>query len=202
MASKNRAGGLAQLRVKNKSVSILAVPESGSRCHVRILDLYLSKLPKEAFERDVFYLQPVGKVKKCDQPWFSYTPVGKNTLAKLVKDICADAGVGGNKCNQSLRATGATELYQAGVPEKVIQERTGHLSLTGLRQYERTSGKQHKAVSQVLAAKENVTYQQQFSMQSHSIISMCVPQPFSNCLSIHSHLGISHMWELQVLSLM
>ena len=58
----------------------------------------------------------------------------------MVKDICADAGVKGNKSNHSLRATGATELYQAGVPEKVIQERTGHLSLTGLRQYERTSG--------------------------------------------------------------
>ena len=48
----------------------------------------------------------------------------------MVKDICADAGIGGNKSNHTLRATGATELYQAGVPEKVIQERTGHLSLT------------------------------------------------------------------------
>ena len=46
------------------------------------------------------------------------------------------------------------------------------------------SGKQHETVSQILAAKENVTYQQQFSMQSNSIISMPVPQPhysFSNC---------------------
>ena len=57
----------------------------------------------------------------------------------MVKDICADASVKGNKSNHSLRATGATELYHAGVPEKVIQERTGHLSLTGLRQYEHTS---------------------------------------------------------------
>ena len=34
-------------------MSISAVPEAGNRCHVHILDLYLSKLPKEAFERDV-----------------------------------------------------------------------------------------------------------------------------------------------------
>ena len=98
---------------------------------------------------------------------------GKNTLAKMVKDICADAGIGGNKSNHSLRTTGATELYQAGVPEKVIQERTGHLSLTDLRQYECTSGQQHEAVSRVLAAKENVTYQQVFTFhhQASSALS-------------------------------
>ena len=87
----------------------------------------------------------------------------------------------GTKSNHSLRATGAMELYQAGVPEKVIQEHTGHLSLTGLHQYERTSGKQHETMSQILAAKGNVTYQ--FSVQSNSIVSP-VSQPhysFSNC---------------------
>ena len=184
LASKNRAGGLAQLRVKNKSVSIFAAPEAGDRCHVFLLDLYFSKLPKEAFERDIFYLQPISKVCKPGQPWFTTTAVGKNTLAKMVKDVCADAGIGGNKTNHSLRATGATELYQAGVPEKVIQERTGHLSLTGLRQYERTSDKQHEAASHVLAAKENVSYQQQVTMKSHSVVPMAMPPPqysFSNC---------------------
>ena len=181
-ASKNRAGGLAQLRVKNKSVSISAVPQAGCRCHVHILDLYFSKLPKESFRRDNFYLQPVSNVKKPNQPWFTTSPVGKNALAKMVKDICADAGVGGSKSNHSLRATGATELYQAGVPEKVIQERTGHLSLTGLRQYERTSVQQHEAASHVLAAKENVTYQQQLSVQSHIAMPFQAPcYSFAHC---------------------
>ena len=185
LASKNRAGGLAQLRVKNKSVSIFAVPEAGNRCHVFLLDLYITKLPKQAFEQDVFYLQPLSKgSNKPGQPWFTTKPVGKNTLAKMVKEMCVDAGIGGNKTNHSLRATGATELYQAGVPEKVIQERTGHLSLSGLRQYERTCDKQHEAVSQILAAKENVSFQQQVSMKSHSLVHMPIPAPqysFSNC---------------------
>ena len=87
-----------------------------------------------------------------DQPWFTTVPVGKNTLAKMVKEVCAEAGVGGQKSNHSLRAT-ATELYQAGVPEKVTQEQTGHLSLTGLRQYECTSGEQQAVVSRILASK-------------------------------------------------
>ena len=111
LASKNRSGGLAQLRVKNKSVTIYSVSEAGDRCHVSVLDLYFSKLPKEAIERNVFYLQPVSNVKRCDQPWYTTTPVGKNTLARMVKDICADGGLGGSKSNHSLRATGATELY-------------------------------------------------------------------------------------------
>ena len=54
LASKNTSGGLAQLRVKNKSVTIYSVSEAGDRCHVRVLDLYFSKLLKEAIERDVF----------------------------------------------------------------------------------------------------------------------------------------------------
>ena len=75
LASKNRASGLAQLRVKNKSVEIYAVSEAGDRLHVHILDFYLSKLPTQAFQRDIFYLQPVTKVKP-DQPWYTTTPVG------------------------------------------------------------------------------------------------------------------------------
>ena len=57
-SSKNRSGGLAQMRVKNKVVPIVAVPEAGTRCHVHVLDLYMQKLPPAAFTRDNFYVQP------------------------------------------------------------------------------------------------------------------------------------------------
>ena len=69
----------------------------------------------------------------------------------MVKDICANAGIEGQKTNHSLRATGASELFHAGVPEKVIQERTGHLSLSGLHQYELTNFGQQLAISKVLS---------------------------------------------------
>ena len=55
-SSKNRSGGLVQMRVKNKVVPIVAVPEAGSRCHVYVVDLYMQKIPLEAFTRDNFYL--------------------------------------------------------------------------------------------------------------------------------------------------
>ena len=98
------------------------------------------------------------------KPWFSTIPVGRNTLAKMVKDICKEGQISGNKTNHSLRATGASKLFHAGVPEKFIQERTGHLSLSGLRHYERTTDEQHRSVSQILSSSVNATFDKEVSM--------------------------------------
>lgn len=107
----------------------------------------------------------------------------------MVKEICRDGQVAGNKTNHSLRATGVSTLFQAGVPEKVIQQRSGHLSLDGLRQYQRTTVDQHEAVSKVLAStstlekkvvrhQEVVTQMPQMNFSSCSVnIYNCPPPP-------------------------
>ena len=41
--------------------------------------------------------------------------------------------------NHSLQAYGTTTMYQAGVSENLIQQKTGHRSLNALRKYECTS---------------------------------------------------------------
>ena len=70
--SKNRSGGLAQMRVENKVVPSYVVPEVGERCHVAILDLYLSKVPSDALEKDNFYLRPLqNKPDDPCAPWFT-----------------------------------------------------------------------------------------------------------------------------------
>ena len=74
---------------------------------------------------------------------------GRNKICKL-GNIC------GLKTNHSLRATGATELYEAQVSEKIIQERTGHRSLEYLRMYECTSDKQQQAVSNILSSHHHI----------------------------------------------
>ena len=53
-----------------------------------------------------------------------------------------------------IRATGATWLFAANVPEKLnlIQERTGHRSTTALRMYERTSIQQQQSVSSIISS--------------------------------------------------
>ena len=44
------------------------------------------------------------------------------------------------------------------MPEKIIQERTGHRSLKALRLYERTTASQHQSVAKVLSAPSDVTF--------------------------------------------
>ena len=63
---------------------------------------------------------------------YTSVPVGKRALGSKLKLMCEKAGISGHKTNHSLRATAATEMYQGEVPEKLIQERTGHRSLKAL----------------------------------------------------------------------
>ena len=56
-----------------------------------------------------------------------------------------------DKSNHSLCATSISRLYSAGVPEKLIMERSGHLSKEGVRGYERNSEQQDKAMSDLLS---------------------------------------------------
>jgi acetylornithine/succinyldiaminopimelate/putrescine aminotransferase len=50
--------------------------------------------------------------------------------------------------------TSATRLFEKGVPEKIIAERTGHKSLVGLHTYEKTTEQQEKAVCSAVAIKD------------------------------------------------
>ena len=44
-----------------------------------------------------------------------------------------------------------TQIFEMGVPEKIIMERTGNKTLDALRTYERKNDKQHKTVSHILS---------------------------------------------------
>ena len=93
-----QSGVMLMMKKKNKDTIVVnSSVEKGNRCHVRVLDVYLQKIPPEAFERDVFYLQPI---KHFDYPpegvrWFTTQPVGKNSLGAMVREMCADAGIEG-----------------------------------------------------------------------------------------------------------
>ena len=133
--SKNRGGGLGQLSLEHKRVPVYTSVTGESKCHVRLLDKYISKLPSSAKQRDCFYLQPLSQASE-GKPWFSVQPCGKNYLAKMVPTMFAEAGVEEKKTNHSLRAAGVS---QAGVDEKVIQSSSGHRRLESLHMYERVN---------------------------------------------------------------
>ena len=108
------------------------------------------KIPDEARSADNFYLTPVTVLPSDPaKPWFTKVLVGKNNLNKMLKEMCLKAGLPHIYTNHSLRAYGASTLFQGEVPEKIIQQRTGHKSVNSLRQYERTTEAQLLDVSNV-----------------------------------------------------
>ena len=64
--------------------------------------------------------------------------------------MCKAANIPGFKTNHSLRVSAATRLFQKGVDEQLIMERTGHRSLDGVRTYKRVSSQQHRMLSGIL----------------------------------------------------
>ncbi len=73
------------------------------------------------------YLHPLNK--PTPDQWYSDRPLGLNTICDTVKCLVKSAGfTGGKFSNHSLQATAATRMFNAGIPEKVIKEVTGHCS--------------------------------------------------------------------------
>ena len=79
--SKNHSGSLSERTVPNKSVPIFACRDAGDRCHVHLLDLYISRMPKKAKDLDYFYLRPLESFS-CNEsaPWYCNSPVGEHKL--------------------------------------------------------------------------------------------------------------------------
>ena len=149
--SKNRPGGRHQLNLDNKTVVQYATND-GERCHVYLLRLYISKLPESAIQRDIFYMKPKQAIPaRASDPWYTNQPMGHNSLETFLKDILKAAGIDcTNKSNHSLRATSISRMYRKDVPDKLIMERSGHLSKEGLMSYQRSTAQQEKAVCAAL----------------------------------------------------
>ena len=86
----------------------------------------------------------------------------------MVATMCADANIKGSKSNHSLRVAGTSALFDAEVPEKIIQSRTGHKSTDGLIAYERVTDIQHEKLSKILSGSlEKFNSDGQCSSESH-----------------------------------
>ena len=71
-------------------------------------------------------------------------PLGVNRLDGLMKEMCGKAGLVGNFTNHSGKRTCATSLFNAGVDEQSIMDRTGHRSVA-VREYKtKTDEIEHK----------------------------------------------------------
>ena len=147
-------------------------------------------MSKEAKDADVFYLKPLTQAPEDPlKPWFSRQPIGRNKLNQVMKTMSTQAGLSQVYTNHSFRTFGASRMFQHGVLEKLIQERTGHRSLEALRKYERVSEEQRETTSKVMnntAQHQLVPYNPSVrTMQTrkeHPIPVFPTPQPtFSGC---------------------
>jgi len=123
--SKNNQHRFKDVNASNKSCRVYARPGC-ERCVVRLLDFYISKLPENPV---AFYLRPLEKVPSSNKPWYCKSRVGVNKLKTFIPEISAEAGLNVNYTNHSLRATAVTRMYNTGVPENLIAEKSGHKSL-------------------------------------------------------------------------
>ena len=68
----------------------------------------------------------------------------------MVKHLATAAGLAGKFTNHSLRATAASRMYQAGIPEKFIKEITSHKS-DAVHCYEQTLDSMKRKVSATMS---------------------------------------------------
>jgi len=122
---KTSQGGLVSRKREPKVVTHYQNVDDPKRCFIRLYKLYMSVCPKDQPD-NVFYLKPLSEPQgEC---WFSSVPIGHNMLQNVVPNLLKSAGVIGYYTNHSLKTTTATRLFEAGVDEQLIMQRTSHSS--------------------------------------------------------------------------
>ena len=144
--SKTFHGGLCDMKYVPRKVRHVCHKdgEKHERCLVELYKEYIDFIKIENCKVDAFYFRPLTKGFG-----FAKSPVGVNTLSKILPDMCKAIGVK-VKMAHCLRVSCATALFQQGVAEKLIPERTGHKS-NALFRYEKASEGQTLNVSRILA---------------------------------------------------
>ena len=122
--SKSSTGGLAHLRIKNKVGTVCENVQKPDGCPVKLYRKYISHVPFDTADNS-FYLRPLPKPK--GNILYYKKAAGRETLGNVFKKVMD------HFTNHYLRRSCATQVYDNGVSEQVIQETTGHRSVQGVR---------------------------------------------------------------------
>ena len=148
--TKTNQGGLDRHKQAPRRMYVYENPHREC-CPVRLYEKYCSLLPKGGMKCDL-YLHPIAK--PLQNQWYCECPIGINTLRMTVKRLTESVRLDSKFTNHSLRATSATHMYTAGIPEKLIKEITGHCS-DCVHEYECTPDMLKRSVSATLASGQN-----------------------------------------------
>ena len=143
--TKTNDGGLKQFH-KERKVVWVHPSENITRCPVRLVDKYMGLCPGvvPGSGKANFYLRSLTKTTPAQ--WYSSRVLGINSIKKTVGNLLKDAKLDGFFTNHSLRRSGTTRLFQAGVDRKLVKEYTGHTS-DAVDKYQITSAGQREALS-------------------------------------------------------
>ena len=121
--------------------------EEPERCPVRLYKDYMAHVTKDA-PANSFYLRPLKEPK--GNIWYYKIAAGRETLGNVVAQVMKSASFEGYYSNHSLPRTWATQLYDKGLPEQLMQETTGHRSAAGIQCYKHTSSSPKRRASEIV----------------------------------------------------
>ena len=140
--------------------------------------MYIGLVESISSENTAFYFKPNSKRLAYDKQ-----AVGINKLNGILPSVCKEAGFK-PKSSHSLRVTCASSLFNAGVEEKLIRDRTGHRS-NALFKYEKVSEMKSTEVSDILAPKcssaSNISLSKEVSETAVEVGSSASTCEFMSC---------------------
>ena len=155
--SKNHPGTFGD-KQSHEVVTLYSQSDAVPKCVVYLIVLFFSKFPKPPENIPFFYLKPVGKVPAKDEvPWFY-----------------EDAQIVDKKISHSLRATGATAMFGAGVSEKLVKNVTGYKSSGALQVYQHPTRQQEMTVSKFSHLVSNMYHSSHSRRHNASLCSLLI----------------------------
>ena len=112
--TKTNDGGLSSLK-KQRKVRWIHPASNVNRCPVHLVNKYMSLYPpvtKKSMKPN-FYLRSLEKINPAQ--WYSTQVLGLNKIKQTVNEMLKSAELDGFFTNHSLRCTGTSRLFQAGV---------------------------------------------------------------------------------------
>ena len=148
VVTKTHDGGLKDMRRDRKEVWIHPNVVNPERCYVRLIDKYLGLCPP-FYKKPNFYLQ--ARLIPSPACWYQNQVMGEGSIGKIIGKMMESAGYEGFYSGHSLRLSGGSRLFQAGVQRKLVKECTGHAS-DAVDKYQITSDEQREVLSKTLVS--------------------------------------------------
>ena len=100
-------------------------------CPVHVYKEFRRRRPVAALSDDArMYLQPLRKPK--EEVWYGSQPLGKNSIANIIRQMFETAEIGGRHTNHSVRRTMVSTALESGIHEtRVMQVRGRPLDIQG-----------------------------------------------------------------------